>query len=586
MTAAGHDSPSPASRPADAGEWRAWWPWLWALLLAAAVYLVYQPAWLADFIWDDDGHLTRASLRSLAGLRLIWIEPTATQQYYPLTHTVFWVLNRLVGQDPTGYHLVNIGLHVLNVGLVYLVLRRLAIPGAALAASVFALHPVMVESVAWVSEIKNTLSGLLYLSAMLCYLDYDRARRASTYLLAMAFFSLALLAKTVTASLPAALLVIFWWQRGRIDWRRDVVPLLPFFVIGLALGLLTAMVERILIGAVGAIYELTPVERLLLAGRVVWFYAGKLFWPADLIFVYPRWTISPADPLAYVYGALALVALGACWFARKRTRAPLAAALFFCGTLFPALGFFNVYPFRYSYVADHFQYLASLGLIAVTAATLTRLAAGWSRGARVAAALGLLGVLGGLTWRQSRTYENVEVLYRTTLARNPAAGLAHVNLGNFVHQQRSAIDQAEAHYRAAVAINSDNALGHYNLGIIHKNKGEVADAIAEFREAARLDPEYFKAHYNLGLLLAYNGQEEEGERELAETVRLMPRLVDARIDLGLALLRLNRRSEALHHLREAVTLEPGYQRAKWQLWLAENPGSVPDVSPSPSPAGK
>ena len=363
---------APAVRPSAS-------PQLW-LLFAGLVLLtlaVYYPAWHGGMLWDDDAHITRVDLRSLSGLWRIWFDVGATQQYYPAAHSAFWVFYQLWGDNTLGYHLANIVLHASSAFLVAVILRRLAIPGAVLAALIFAVHPVNVESVAWMTELKNTLSGVCYLGAALMYLRFDESRDRRWYALAAGLFVLALFSKTVTATLPAALLVIFWWQRGRIRWREDVVPLLPFFAIGVAGGLLTAWVERAQIGAEGPAFQFTFVERCLIAGRAFWFYLGKLVWPTDLMFIYPRWQVSQQVVWQYAY-PIALVALvAALWWYRTRSRAPLAAVLFFAGTLFPALGFFNVYPFIYSFVADHFQYLASLGIIVLASAAAATLAARW-----------------------------------------------------------------------------------------------------------------------------------------------------------------------------------------------------------------
>ena len=307
----------------------------------------------------------------------IWFELGATQQYYPLLHSAFWVEHNLWGDATLGYHLVNILLHAAAAVMVALVLRRLSVPGAYLAAAVFALHPVHVESVAWITELKNTLSIVFYLGAVLSYLAFDRTRKTRWWLGALGLFVLGLMSKTTAATLPAALLVIFWWQRGRLSWQRDVRPLAPFFVLGLLAGLLTAWVERKLIGAEGAAFDLTIVERCLLAGRAIWFYLGKLFWPTELIFIYPRWQVSQAVWWQYLFPAAALLLLAGLWALRRRCRGPLAGLLFFVGTLLPALGFCNVYPFLYSFVADHFQYLASLGPITLAAAGVALLFARW-----------------------------------------------------------------------------------------------------------------------------------------------------------------------------------------------------------------
>ena len=309
--------------------------WLFAAGLAAAVFLAYQPAWHGGFLWDDDAHVVRPDLQSWHGLCRIWFDPGATQQYYPLVHSAFWLEYRLFGDATLGYHLANILLHVAAALLVALILRRLEVPGAYLAAAIFALHPIEVESVAWISELKNTLSAVFYLSAAAVYLRFDERRKMPWYFVALLLFVLGLLRKTVTATLPAALLVVFWWQRGRLSWRRDVLPLLPFFSLGAAAGLVTAWVERTIGGAQGTAFNFTIVERCLIAGQAVWFYLGKLVWPADLIFIYPRWHVSQAVWWQYLFPLAALVLLAVCWRLRRRWRGPLAGLLFFAGTLFP-----------------------------------------------------------------------------------------------------------------------------------------------------------------------------------------------------------------------------------------------------------
>ncbi len=278
-------------------------------LMFCATLVAYLPALRGDLLWDDNMHVTRADLRSLHGLWRIWFDLGATQQYYPLLHSAFWLEHRLWGDAVLGYHLTNVVLHAASALLVVMIVRRLALPGAWLAGFVFALHPVCVEAVAWISEQKSTLSGVFYLAAALIYLNFDGTRRKSHYFTALALFVLALMSKSVTATLPAAILVVLWWQRGRLDWKRDVMPLVPWLVVGASAGLFTAWVESAprLIGAQGAQYALTWLQRLLLAGSVPWFYAWKVIWPADLMFTYPHWTIDSSELRQYLF-PLALAA--------------------------------------------------------------------------------------------------------------------------------------------------------------------------------------------------------------------------------------------------------------------------------------
>jgi len=537
---------------------RAWRPLLLALLLLAATFLAYQPAWHGGMLWDDDGHITKPELRSAAGLRHIWFDVGATQQYYPLLHTLFWLEHRLWGNAMTGYHAVTILLHALAALLVAAILRRLNVPGAWLAAAIFALHPVHVESVAWVTEQKNTLSGALYLGAMLAYLRFDGDRRTRHYTLALALFVLALLSKTVAATLPAALLVILWWKRGRLD-RRDVLPLLPWFLLGAGSGLVTAWVERNLVGAAGADFDFTLLQRSVIAGRDVVFYLGKLLWPAGLTFNYPRWEIprSPGWQLFYPLGVTG--ALAGLWSVRRRSRAPLAAALFFGVTLFPSLGFFAVFPFFYSFVADHFQYLASLGPITLFSASLAGLLVGRPARARVpvrAAAIAVVALLGTLSWRQSRQYIDEETLYRETLARNPGSFLALNNLCCQL-RDRGQLAAALPLCEEAVRLNPGWDLANENLGVILSGLGRLEEALPYLLAATRLNRDDFLGYSNLSLTLLKLGRIAEAVEYGREAVRLKPGDAITRNTLCRALERLGRLAEAEEQCVQAVTLSPG-----------------------------
>jgi hypothetical protein len=290
------------------------------LFLLGVTLAAYAPVRHAGFIWDDDGHVTRADLRPLHGLWRIWFEPGATQQYYPLLHSAFWLEHRIWADSPAGYHLANVVLHAAVAFLLFLLLRRLALPGALFASAAFALHPVCVESVAWISEQKNTLSAVFCLAAALAYLRFDRGRRAGWYALGSVLFGMALATKTVTATLPAALLVILWWRRGRLSWRADVLPLSPWLMMGVSAGFVTAYVEQAYIGATGTAFEFGVAARVLVAGRAAWFYLGKVFWPADLVFIYPRWSIDAGAPWQYLYPAAAAAVIAAARAARSPAR--------------------------------------------------------------------------------------------------------------------------------------------------------------------------------------------------------------------------------------------------------------------------
>ena len=535
-------------------------------LVFAATLLAYFPALTAGFIWDDQpGHVTRPELRSVAGLVRIWTDPGATQQYYPLLHSAFWFEHRLWGDAPFGYHLVNVLLHATAACLFAALLLRLAVPGAWLAALLFALHPVGVESVAWVSEQKNTLSLVLYLCAALAYLRFDspgerdRPRSPRAYALASMLFIAALLSKTVTATLPAALLVLAWWQRGTVSLRRDALPLLPWFACSALAAVATASFEHTLIGAQGADFALTAAQRLLLAGRAVWFYLGKLLLPLDLSFIYPRVVPDPTHVLPWLVLA-ATVALPAAlaWHSRHSgRRGPLAAALLFGGALFPALGFINVVPFLYSFVADHFQYLPSLAFFAFAAAALTRLPPLEQRVSSVV----LLISLATLTFHQAGHYRDVFTLYAHTLEKNPAAWMAHHNLGVALVEDGRA-DEAIAHFEKALVLRPASAECENNLGDALNRLGRSTEAIPHLETALRLQPRYAEAANNLGVAFMATHRAHEGLACFAEAIRLKPAFDLPHRNLGLATARSGRTAESIPHFARAVALNPAYAEAQ------------------------
>lgn len=543
--------------------------WLLGLLLVMATVLAYQPAWNGKPIWDDDGHMTRPELRSLTGLVRIWIEPGATQQYYPLVHTAFWVEYKLWGDVPLGYHLVNILLHVSAALLLLKILQTLRIPGAWLAAAIFALHPVEVESVAWISELKNTLSAVCCLGSALAYLRFDRTKSKRSYLLALLLFALGLMSKSVIATLPAALLVIFWWQRGKLSWKQDVRPLIPFFIAGIAAGLFTAWMERHFIGAQGSDFNFSIVERCLIAGRAVWFYLGKLFWPVDLIFSYPRWNVSQTVAWQYLYPAALGGLIGGLWLWR-RSRGPLAAMLIFVGTLFPALGFVNVYPFVYSFVADHFQYLAGIGIIVLASAGVEIFFNSFKKRERFLKLVFcpmLLTTLCVLTWRQSRMYADAETLWQVTIDRNPQCWLAYNDLGN-LFLLKSQPDTAVTLFQKALAVHPQDSAAYNNLGTAMIQKGDVDKAIDYYQQALTFDPNYAEAYDNLGGALLKKGRMDEAMTDYRRALQLDPKDADAYNNLGAALLQNGQIDEAMADCQKALQLKPDLAHAHNNLGMA------------------
>jgi Flp pilus assembly protein TadD len=507
--------------------------WLALCAVAAAVFIAYHPAWGAGFVWDDNGHVTRPDLRSLHGLWRIWFEPGATQQYYPLLHSAFWAEHRLWGDSPEDYHLANIALHVLASMLLYAVLRRLSVPGALLGALAFALHPVCVESVAWISEQKNTLSAVFYFASALVYLRFEARRHGAAYALATVLFIMAMATKSVTATLPAALLVVTWWRRRRISAKNDLLPLVPWFALAAAAGAVTAWVEGKYIGAAGASFSLGFPDRVAVAGRALWFYLGKDFWPVDLSFIYPHWDMASEGSSKFLYPAAFALFLGVLFAVRSRARGPLATGLLFAGTLFPALGFINVYPFIYSYVADHFQYLALAILSSAVAATLATAAHCLPRQGRMVygiVAAAVLAVMGSATFAQSEAYASAQKLWTTTLETNPACWMAYQNLGGIL------------------------------LG-----EGKAAAAIADFQKAAELQPASHEALNELGVAQMQAGQLDAAEATLRRALLLAPNSTETHLNLGVVLLQAGKADEAAMHLKGVLEVDPSNTKAMKNL---------------------
>ena len=542
-------------------------PWFLALVLVLVTFAAYQPVWRAGFIWDDAGHVTdNMNLHSLGGLRRIWFKPEASQQYYPLQLTSYWVEFHVWRLRPLGYHLVNVLLHAFNAVLLWQVLRRLEVPGAWLAAAIFAVHPVEVESVAWISERKNVLSVMFYLLALLAFFRYrpltavikeDRVFDWRFYLLGLFLFLSALLSKTVACSLPAVMVLLIWWKKGRVE-KRDVYVLTPLFVIGIALGLMTAWLEKYHVHA-GMDWSLSFVQRCLLAGRALWFYTGKLFWPYQLSFMYPRWEIDASVWWQYLFPLSAAAVLIALWLLRRRVgKAPLVAVLVFAVNLFPALGFFDVFPFCYSFVADHFQYLASVGLITLAASATAKICERTGRlGKRIVTAVSAIAlvVLGVLTWQQGWSFRDGETLWRHTLANSPNSWGAHWFLGHML-QDSGRSSEAIGHYEQVLRINPGYADASDTLGVVLMGQGRLREAIGYFEQALRIKPDDAYAHYNLGLALGRTGRLQEAIEHCEQALRIKPDLTEAHNNLGDALMGQGRLQEAIGHYEQVLRSKP------------------------------
>jgi len=474
------------------------------LALVLVTTISYDHTLSAGFIWDDDDHLTQnPAVAAPDGLRLIW-SSLSISRYYPLTLTTFWAERHLWGLEPLPYHAVNIALHTLNTVLLYLLLRKLKVRGAWVAAALWGVHPINVESVAWVTELKNTQSGFFFLSCLLCYLRFDDQHEQWWWLAAAnVLFAAALLSKPSTVFLPAALLLYIWWQRGRLPrsergWQReDSLYLLPFAAMACVSSLLAVLEQQLLVQRERtADWSLHIADRFVIAGNALWFYAGKLLWPLNLAFVYPRWQINANAVTAWLPWLALLILALACWLLRRHPwpRAFTFGAGWYALALFPVLGFANIYYFRYSFVADHFAYLAGMAFIPLVVAGFA--SAVKHRLTQVLTSVIVIVIFHMLTFHHSEVFHDNERLWLDTLQKNPTCALAHNNLGN-LYEHRDELPLALDHLQEAARLTPGYAEIHNNLGVVLARLKRTDDAIAQFHESLRLRPNFPDANTNL-----------------------------------------------------------------------------------------
>jgi protein O-mannosyl-transferase len=586
--------------------------WALGILLVGLVVIMYYPIIHAGYIWDDDQYVSEnANLRDWQGLKRIWLVPSSSPQYYPLVFTGFWLERHICGPSPQNNHFINVIIHIANALLLWLLLQKLDVKPAFFVSLVFALHPVHLESVAWITERKNTLAGFFFLSGLLAYRYWFRLWVHSPsksppphpsniyYVFSLVLFLCALLSKTVTAVLPALLLILLWWRCEKVAWKQ-IAPLLPMFLLGGIFGIITAWIEVYHVGALGEEWTLSILERFLLAGRVIWFYVGKILWPHPLIFIYPRWEISSLSFWQYLFPLFTAALFSMLWRARARLgKEPLVVMAAFVCLLFPALGFFNVYPMRFSYVADHFQYLASIAII-----TGTITAINWMLGqtklarARLFLACVVIVSLIGVGRAEIAKYQNEEMLWSDTVAKNQDCWLAHNNLGNlFIKQGRfqearsefsavlrskpnlaaaynnmgiayfreGSIAKALEQHRRAVELKPDYAEALNSLGVDYVNLQRIEEGIAAYRRALTVDPEYAMAHYNLANALGRLGKHGEAEKHYLEAIRIRSDMPWAHYYLGLSLLKQRRLADSSGYLETAFRLMPDYAEGYYQV---------------------
>jgi protein O-mannosyl-transferase len=466
---------------------------------------------------------------------------------------------------------VNVLMHGLSAVLLWRVLCSLRVPGAWLGAALWALPPVAVESVAWITEMKNTESALFFLLSILFFVRWLRTKDLDgrtgggwSFALSLLFAALAMAAKSSTVILPVVLCLCAWWLEGRWHWR-NVARVVPAFLMAIAASGLSIWTQRLQLATVADPgWVRTWPERLATAGDAVWFYFGKLLWPHPLITIYPRWQIDAGQWVSYLPLLAVIVILSIFWLRPESGGAGLRACFFafayFLVALLPALGLIDTYIFRYSLVFDHFQYLASIGPLALTGTALVRLAdffipkKAWLQSALCA---GLLSIVGMASWQRTWVYESEDAFWTATLAKNPDSWVAHNNHGNAL-LHKAQLDDAVAQFQKALEINPNYAHAHYNLGNAFIQKRQLDDAVAQYQKAVEINPDYPEAQSNLGLALVQKGQLDEAIARFQKAVEIRPDYPEIHYNLGNALFQKGQWDDAVAQYQKALEIHPDY----------------------------
>jgi tetratricopeptide (TPR) repeat protein len=558
--------------------------WFSGLILILFVILTYTPVWQAGFVWDDDRVLTvnHCTVGPL-GLKEIWT--TSAADICPLTLTTFWVEHALWGLGPLPYHLVNVLLHGASAVLLWRVLRGLRVQGAWLGAALWALHPVAVESVAWITEMKNTESSLFFLLSILFFVRWLRAKELDrrtgvgwNYALTLLFAALAMASKSSTVILPVVLCLCAWWMERRWYWR-NLARVAPIFLMSIAASALSIWTQGLQLATVtDPQWVRTWPERLATAGDALWFYLGKLLWPHPLITIYPRWRIDATQWVSYLPLLAVIVILSIFWLKRELwSRAWFFAFAYFMAALLPALGLIDNYIFRFSLVFDHFQYLASIGPLALVGTGLARysdLIIPKKPLLQLTLCAGLLLILGMASWQRTWNYASEETLWTDTLAKNPNSWLGHNNLGlAFLRKEQR--DEAFMHFQKSLEINPNYVEARSNLGLTLFQKGQLDEAVAQYQKALEIDPNSLVTHANLGNALFKKRQLHEAIAQYQKASQLDPNSFAIRYNLGVALFQNGQLDEAIIQFHETLRLKPDFSPAKVYLAHAREGSLTP-----------
>ncbi|HUB68291.1 MAG TPA: tetratricopeptide repeat protein, partial [Candidatus Methylacidiphilales bacterium] len=542
--------------------------WILGLILILAVILTYSPVWEAGFIWDDDLNLTaNPCIVGPLGLKEIW--STRAADICPLVFTTFWVEHALWGLAPLPYHLANVVLHAACAIVLWQVWQNLKVPGAWLCATLWALHPLQVETVAWVSELKNTQACLFYLLSVLFYIKWLRAKEngrrsqnGRSYAWALFFAVLALASKSSTVILPGVLCLCAWWIEGRWQWR-NLLRVAPVFVLSIAAGLVSMWTRGELHGDNDTGWVRSWPERIAAAGEVVWFYAGKVLWPHPLINSYPSWEIDARQWISYFPSLTVIAILLILWVKRESWFRPFFFVFaYFLIALVPVLGFVTMGSTAHCLVADHLQYLAGMGPLALAGAGLAGLLnhifsrERWAQGGLVT---GILLVLGIWSWQRCWAYESEVTIWTDTLSKNPACLAGYNDLGTALLDGH--VDEAIGQFKKLLAINPGDAQGHNNLGNALFRKGRLDDAIAEFQKALAIKPGYPEARTNLGNALVQKGRIDEAVNEFQKALETDPHYVLALYSFGNVLAQREQMDQAMAQYQKILEVNPNFAEA-------------------------
>jgi protein O-mannosyl-transferase len=536
-----------------------------ALLIVALGFWIYWPVFQGDWLWDDNVLVAENfDLHTWEGLWRSWFARPSTD-YWPFTWTLLWIDWHLWGKHPLGYHLCTLVLHLFSAFLIWRLFWRLGLRWAWLAGLFFVVHPLMVESVAWISEIKNTFSLPFFLLSLLAWLDFEDGK-SSGYLRSVLYYLAAMLAKTSTVMLPLVLLLYCWWKRGRIT-SREIKHMIPFAVIAVVLGAVTVYFQTPV--ANQPLVELGGfVTRLIGAGTALCFYLGKFILPVILLPIYPQWVLNPPSLLQMLTIPIWACLLLGLWTLRNAWgRHALFGFGFFLLNLLPVLGFVQMQYLRIAQVADHLAYLPIIGLIGLVVAGLE---SGYGRMSASIRPLSLgitAMVVLLLVWKSranAALFVNEETLWNYTLRYNPEAWVAHNGLGNAL-MRSGKLSAAKEQYDLSIKIYPEYAVAHNNLGLVLMQTGEVSEAMRQYRQALKLDPNYFLSYNNLGNALLQTGRASEAMEQYERALKINPDYVDAHYNLGNTLIQTGHESEAMQQYQQALEIDPDYAPARYNL---------------------